>query len=171
MTHFLQNQNVDTAKMLCDELIAAGFTPFVRTRSDTRTALDKALDDLGALLVVPRDDNAIAIASGVSLASGCPAVLLSDSGISGCADAIASLITAHQIPLLLVVSLSETVADGDRPNQRRIAELLMAELGVQAVTIDPTEGVAAPVRLVRDIVRVELRPAALLVPLDLDGWR
>ncbi|HEX4721470.1 MAG TPA: hypothetical protein VH333_03070 [Pseudonocardiaceae bacterium] len=171
MTHFLQNQNVDAAKMLCDELIAAGFTPFVRTRSDTFSALDRALDDRGALLVVPRDDNAIAIASGVSLASGCPAVLLSDSGISGCAEAIASLVTTHRIPLLLVVFLGESPAEGERPNSRRIAELLMAELGVQTVTIDPTEGVAAPVRLVRDIVRVELRPAALLVPLDMDGWR
>ena len=169
MTHFLQN--VDAARVLCDELIAAGFTPFVRTRSDTYSALDKALDDRGVLLVVPRDDNAIAIASGVSLASGCPAVLLSDSGIGGCADAIASLVTSHRIPLLLVVSLSETPSAGERPNPQRMAELLMEELGVQAVAIDPTEGVSAPVQLVRDIVRVELRPAALLVPLDMDGWR
>lgn len=169
MTHFLQN--VDAARLLCDELIAAGFTPFVRTRSDTFTALDRALDESVGLLVVPRDDNAIAIASGVSLASGCPAVLLSDSGISGCADAIASLVTSHRIPLLLVISLTENATADGRPNPQRLAELLMDELGVQTVAIDPTEGVAAPVRLVRDIVRVELRPAALLVPLDMDGWR
>lgn len=169
MPHFLQN--VDAAKELCDELIAAGFTPFVRTQSGTFSALDKALDDSVGLLVVPRDDNAIAIASGVSLASGCPAVLLSDSGISGCVDAIASLVTTHRIPLLFVISLSENSAADGRPNPQRLAELLMAEFGVQTVTIDPAEGVAAPVRLVRDIVRVELRPAALLVPLDMDGWR
>lgn len=169
MTHFLQN--VDAAQVLCDELIAAGFSPFVRTRSDTFSALDKALDDRGALLVVPREDNAVAIASGVSLASGCPAVLLSDSGIGGCVDAIASLVTTHRIPLLFLVSLSENPTDDGRPNPRRFAEAMMAELDVQTVAIDPAEGVTAPVRLVRDIVRVELRPVALLVPLEMDGWR
>jgi sulfopyruvate decarboxylase TPP-binding subunit len=168
MTNFVQN--IDAAKDLCDELIAAGFTPFVHTRSDTFSALHEALDDRVGLLVVPRDDNAIAIAAGVSLAGGCPAVLLSDSGINSCTDAIASLVAPHRTPLLLVVSLGDDATTEGRPTPRRLAELLMGELGVQCVTIEPTEGMAAPVRLVRDIVREELRPAALLVPLDSDGW-
>lgn len=168
MTNFVQN--IDAAKELCDELIAAGFTPFVRTRSDTFSALHEALDDRVGLLVVPRDDNAIAIAAGVSRAGGCPAVLLSDGGISGCADAIASLVTTDTTPLLLVISLGTDATTEGRPTQRRLTELLMGELGVQCVTIEPTEGTAAPVQLVRDIVREELRPAALLVPLDSDGW-
>jgi len=41
MTNFVQN--IDAAKELCDELIAAGFTPFVSTRSDTISALHKAV--------------------------------------------------------------------------------------------------------------------------------
>jgi sulfopyruvate decarboxylase TPP-binding subunit len=166
MTNFVQN--VDAAEELCDELIAAGFAPFVSTQSDTVSGLHEALDERVGVLIVPRDDNAIGIAAGVSLAGGCPAVLLSEAGISGSADAIASLVAPHQTPLLLVISLG-----GDRPggpDPRRLAELLMAELGVQTVVVDAAARPAATVRLVREIVREHLRPAALLVPLDAFGW-
>jgi sulfopyruvate decarboxylase subunit alpha len=167
MTNFVQH--IDMAEELCDELIAAGFTPFVSTQSDTVSPLQEALADRIGVIVVPRDDNAIGIAAGVSLAGGCPAVLLSHAGLSGCSDAIASLVAPHQTPLLLVVSLGEPAADGG-PTPRRLTELLMSELGIQSVTIEPTARTAAKVRLVREIVREHLRPAALLVPLDTDGW-
>jgi sulfopyruvate decarboxylase subunit alpha len=166
MTNFVQN--IDAAEELCDELIAAGFTPFVSTQSDTFSALHEALDERVGVLIVPRDDNAIGIAAGVSLAGGCPAVLLSDAGISGSADAIASLVTPHQTPLLLVISLGDDVPGG--PDPRRLAELVMAELGVQTVVVDAGARPATRVRLVREIVREHLRPAALLVPIDAFGW-
>ena len=167
MTNFVQN--IDAAEELCDELIAAGFTPFVSTQSDTMSALHEALDDRVGVLIVPRDDNAIGIAAGMSLAGGCPAVLLSDAGVSGCSDAIASLVSPHRTPLLLVVSLGEEPAVEGGSNPRRLTELLMSELGIQSVTIDASAGMAARVKLVREIVREHLRPAALLVPLDTDG--
>jgi sulfopyruvate decarboxylase TPP-binding subunit len=166
MTNFVQN--VDAAEELCDELIAAGFTPFVSTQSDTLSALHEALDERVGVLIVPRDDNAIGIAAGVSLAGGCPAVLLSDAGISGSADAIASLVTPHQTPLLLVVSLGGDLPGGSDP--KRLVELVMAELGVQTVVVDAGARPATSVRLVREIVREQSRPAALLVPLDAFGW-
>ena len=170
MTNFVQN--IDAAEELCDELIAAGFAPFVSTRSDTFSALHEALDERVGVLIVPRDDNAIGIAAGVSLAGGCPAVLLSDAGISGSADAIASLVAPHQTPLLLVISLGGDLPGGGAggPDPRRLAELLMAELGVQTVVVDAGARPATSVRLVREIVREHLRPAALLVPLDAFGW-
>jgi sulfopyruvate decarboxylase TPP-binding subunit len=164
MTNFVQH--IDAAEELCDELIAAGFTPFVSTRSDTLSALHEALDDRVGVLTVPRDDNAIGIAAGVSLAGGCPAVLLSDAGISGCADPIASLVAPHRTPLLLVISLGAPPAIEGGPDPRRLAELLIAELGIQSVAIEPTARTAARVGLVREIVREHLRPAALLVPSD-----
>jgi sulfopyruvate decarboxylase TPP-binding subunit len=166
MTNFVQN--VDAAEELCDELIAAGFAPFVSTQSDTFSALHEALDERVGVLIVPRDDNAIGIAAGVSLAGGCPAVLLSEAGISGSADAIAALVAPHQTPLLLVISLGGDLPGGADP--RRLAELLMAELGVRTVVVDAGARPATTVRLVREIVREHLRPAALLVPLDAFGW-
>ncbi|HEX4720953.1 MAG TPA: hypothetical protein VH333_00460 [Pseudonocardiaceae bacterium] len=168
MTNFVQN--IDAVAELCDELIAAGFTPFLATRTDTLTALQEALDDRVGLLIVPRDDNAIGIAAGMSLAGGCPAVLLSDAGVTGCSDAIASLVTPRRTPLLLVLSLGdEPVVDGG-PTRRRLTETLMAELGIQSVAIEATARLSARVKLVRDIVRDDLRPAALLVPPDTDAW-
>ena len=169
MTNFVQN--IDAAEELCDELIAAGFTPFVSTQTDTFSALHEALDERAGVLMVPRDDNAIAIAAGVSLAGGYPAVLLSDAGISGCADAIASLVGPHQTPLLLVIALGgDLPGNAAGPDPRRLAELLMAELGVRTVVVDAGARPSTAVRLVREIVREDLRPAALLVPLDAFGW-
>ncbi len=169
MTNFVQN--IDAAEALCDELIAAGFTPFVSTQTDTFSALHEALDERAGVLIVPRDDNAIAIAAGVALAGGCPAVLLSDAGISGCADAIASLVTPHQTPLLLVIALGgERPGNAAGPDPMRLAELLMAELGVRTVVVDAGARPSTAVRLAREIVREDLRPAALLVPLDAFGW-
>jgi sulfopyruvate decarboxylase TPP-binding subunit len=169
MTNFVQN--IDAAEELCDELIAAGFTPFVSTQTDTFSALHEALDERVGVLIVPRDDNAIAIAAGVSLAGGCPAVLLSDAGISGCADAIASLVTPNQTPLLLVIALGcDVPGDAAGPDHRRLAELLTAELGVRTVVVDAGARPSTAVRLAREIVREDLRPAALLVPLDAFGW-
>lgn len=167
MSNFVQH--IDITEELCDELIAAGFTPFVSTQSDAVSALRAALEDRVGVLIVPRDDNAIGIAAGVSLAGGTPAVLLSDIGVTGSSDAIASLVTPNQTPLLLVVSLSDdpVVEGGVAP--RRLAELLMAELGIQCVAIEPTARTSARVKQVREIVREHLRPAALLVPVDLDG--
>lgn len=168
MTNFVQN--IDAAAQLCDELIAAGFTPFLATRTDTLTPLRAALDDRVRVLIVPRDDNAIGIAAGVSLAGGCPAVLLSGAGVTSCSDAIASLVAPYQTPLLLVICLGdEPVVDGG-PTPRRLTEAFMTDLGIQSIAIDATESLAARVRLARDVVREELRPAALLVPLDTDGW-
>jgi sulfopyruvate decarboxylase subunit alpha len=169
MTNFVQN--IDAAEELCDELIAAGFTPFVSTQTDTFSALHEALDERAGVLIVPRDDNAIAIAAGVALAGGCPAVLLSDAGISGCADAIASLVTPHQTPLLLVIALGDDLPGNTAgPAPRRLAELLMAELGVPTVVVEAGARPSTAVRLAREIVREDLRPAALLVPLDAFGW-
>jgi hypothetical protein len=51
MTNFVQN--IGAAKDLRDELIAAGRTPFVRTRSDTFSALHEA----PAGLLVPLDSD------------------------------------------------------------------------------------------------------------------
>lgn len=168
MTNFVQN--IDAAAELCDQLIAAGFTPFLATQTDNLTALHEALDDRVGVLIVPRDDNAIGIAAGMSLAGGTPAVLLSDAGVTSCADAIASLVAPRQTPLLLVISLGdEPEADGG-PTPRRLTEALMTELGIESVAIDATARLSARVKLVRDIVRDDLRPAALLVPLDTDGW-
>jgi hypothetical protein len=77
-------------------------------------------------------------------------------------------VTPHQTPLLLVISLGGDLPSGSDP--RRLAELVMAELGVQTVVVDAGARPATSVRLVREIVREHLRPAALLVPLDAFGW-
>jgi sulfopyruvate decarboxylase TPP-binding subunit len=178
VTDFLRH--VDTTAELCDELIAAGFTLFVSTPSDRLTPLRDALAARVGMFVAPADASAIAIATGVSIAGGYPAVLLSDGDLGGAADAsdaegvgdpmaaVDALGASRHTPLLLVIVLSPDVDQpGECVGTRRFAELLMAELCVETVAIEPAAQLSARVRVAREIVRERQRPAALLVPAEL----
>jgi sulfopyruvate decarboxylase TPP-binding subunit len=163
MTYFIQNAQV--AEQLSRELVAAGFSPFVATRSDALSRLSEALDMTAGVLTVPRDDNAIAIAAGVSLAGGHPAVLLRNSGPGSAAEAIGSVLAPHEVAMLLVVAIGGPADPAsDELAMVRISEQVLDEFGIESVPLDPTRPAAEPVAVVRDIVRDQFRPAALLVP-------
>jgi sulfopyruvate decarboxylase subunit alpha len=157
-------RNARAVEELGRELVTAGFAPFVCAPSDALSPLHEALDAIVGMLDVPRDDNAIAIAAGVSLAGGFPAVLLQNSGPGGCADVIASVIARHEVPMLLIVAIGGTGPDASDPAMVRLSEQVLDEFGIQSVPLDPTMPAAAQIEVVRAIVLDELRPAALLLP-------
>lgn len=164
-------QNVGAVGELCTGLIAAGFTPFVGTRCDALAPLHEALARDVGVLDVPRDDNAIGIAAGMSLAGGQPAVLLRNSGPGGSAEAIATVVATHETAMLLIVALDDGPADPGvaNPGMIRLSEQVLDEFGIQSVALDPTLPAAGPIGVVRGIVRDQLRPAALLVPRQVLG--
>jgi sulfopyruvate decarboxylase TPP-binding subunit len=168
MTYFIQN--VRAVEELCRELVAADFRPFIGTQCDALSPLHEALDLSVGVLTVPRDDNAVAIAAGVSLAGGYPAVLLRNSGPGNCAEAIASVVTPNEVPMLLIVALGTDadLAPGDLA-MARLSEQVLDEFGIESVPLDPTAPAAVPIGTVRGIVHDRLRPAALMVPSDAFG--
>lgn len=166
MTNFVQH--VSTVEELSRALIAAGFAPFVGARCDALAPLHEKLDLTVGVLTVPRDDSAIGIAAGVSLAGGYPAVLLGNTGPGGCAEVIAAVVSPHETPMLLIVPL-ETDSAPPRATDPRMARLsahVLAEFGIDSVPLDPGSPVDEPIGAVRGIVHDELRPAALLVPAN-----
>lgn len=171
MTNSTQQER--TVDELSTGLVAAGFAPFVGTRCAALTPLRDALARDVGVLDVPRNDNAIGIAAGMSLAGGHPAVLLRDSGPGGSAEVIASVVAAHEVPMLLIVALDDGPAEPVVGHAAlvRLSEQVLDEFGIQSVALDPTMPAAGPIDVVRGIVRDQRRPAALLVPCQAIGRR
>jgi sulfopyruvate decarboxylase TPP-binding subunit len=167
-------QKVQVAKELCRELMAVGFGPFLGTPSGILSPFYSALDRQdGLLLVVARDDNAVGVAAGASLAGQYPVVLMESSGLGQSITAIASLVVPYRIPMLFVVSSRGTNPEASQENMimGRLTEPLLDGLGIEGITLDPEVRPSRQVNRLRDIVRGQHRPAALLLPPTALGGR
>jgi sulfopyruvate decarboxylase subunit alpha/phosphonopyruvate decarboxylase len=174
MTTYMRDvEDLSDAGELCTELVAAGFGPFVGTPCGILSPMFTALEDQAGLLTVTREDSAVGIAAGASLAGRFPVILMQNSGFGQCVNALASLVTPYRIPMLFVISMRGTYPDPTQENlvMGRLTEPLLESLGVEAVTLGPDAPAALWVERVRQIVAEERRPAALLVPPALFGWR
>jgi sulfopyruvate decarboxylase subunit alpha len=156
MTAFVRAEEV--AKELSRELIGADFGPYFGTPGRSLIPLHAALHGQVGILTVAREENAIGIAAGTSLAGRTPVVLMEQLGIGQCVSAISGLVVPYRIPMLLIVGMAEPGQEGQPPGQ------LLDELGVETVGLDADEQVGAQVEALNTIVQRRLRPAALLVP-------
>lgn len=161
MTHFVQH--VRAVDELCRQLVAARFGPFIGTRCEEFAALHEALAGTVGVLTVPGDDNAVAVAAGMSMAGGHPVVLLRESGPATVADAIAAVVTPHEVPMLLAVMLGGAAGPDDRATARS-GRRMLDEFGIQCVPLNADLPAAGPVEQVRAIVQDRHKVAALLVP-------
>jgi sulfopyruvate decarboxylase subunit alpha len=171
MTAFMRE--VEVAKALSEELISADFGPFFGTPCPHLAALHTALHEQVGVLTVAREDSAVGIAAGTSLAGRTPAVLMQNSGLGQTVNAIAALVVPYRIPMLLVVSVTEVTEDSVRETKIMggLTGPLLEGLGVEAVRLEPQEPLPAQVEVVSDIVHRRLRPCALLVASDALGWQ
>jgi sulfopyruvate decarboxylase subunit alpha len=164
---------VQAAKELVQELMAVGFGPFFGTPNTILSPFYTALQKNHRLLIVARDDNAIGVAAGTSLAGQYPVVLMPSSGLGQSVAAIASLVVPYRIPMLLMVGLRSANPEATRENMimGRLTEPLLEGLGIDAVTLDPDVRPTKQVNRLREIIRGQLRPAALLIPPTAFGGR
>lgn len=161
MTAFVKE--VDVAGELCKELVAADFGPFFGTPCRSLTPLHAALHGQVGILTVAREENAVGIASGTSLAGRCPVVLMESPGIGQCVNAVASLVVPYRIPMLLIVGLVEESAP-DATLVGRLTQQLLEGLGIESAGLNPAEPLGSQVEQMTTIVQRRLQPAALLVP-------
>jgi sulfopyruvate decarboxylase subunit alpha/phosphonopyruvate decarboxylase len=153
--------------------MAVGFGPFLGTPNGILSPFYAALENHEGLLVVAREDNAVGVAAGASLAGQYPAVLMASAGLGQAVGAIASLVVPYRIPMLLVVASRAIDPEATRENMimGRLTEPLLDGLGIETVVLDVDARPSRQVNRLRDIVRGELRPAALLVPANALGGR
>lgn len=160
---------VPTAQRLADRLLAAGLGPFFGTPCGILAPLYRVLAEQAALVTVTREDNAVGVAAGAALAGGQPVVIMQNSGLGQCVNALASLVVPYRIPMLLIVSLRGTGPDPTPENtvMGRLSESLLTDLGIPPVTADEE---LTDLDLAIDTVRSG-NTAALLIPPALFGWR
>ncbi|GAB3493972.1 thiamine pyrophosphate-binding protein [Amycolatopsis cihanbeyliensis] len=156
------------AEDLCGRLTEAGFGPCFGTPCGILSPLYRALERTVGMRTITREDNAVGVAVGASLAGRFPVVLMQNSGLGQSVNALASLVVPYRIPLLLVISLRGIDPDPTPENQvmGRLTEPLLSGLDI------PTETVGSPgVTGFLGEVRRDRRAAALLVPPAAFGWR
>jgi sulfopyruvate decarboxylase subunit alpha len=147
----------DVARELCNELVAADFGPFFGTPRSL-TPLHNALHGHVGILTVAREETAIGIAAGTSLAGRFPVVLMEHPGVGHSLDPITTLVLPYRIPMLLIIGLAGA-ADDPRPTGD-----LLGGLGIESISLEPAEPLGTQVEEVNAIVQRRLQPAALLVP-------
>jgi sulfopyruvate decarboxylase subunit alpha len=119
---------------------------------------------------VTREEEGVGICAGAFMGGKRPALLLQNSGLGNCINALASLDLLYEIPLLLVVSHRGT--EGEKiaaqfPMGRATVPLLDV-LGIEHCCPTPAEG-EAKVLWAAERAFSSRRPVAVL--LNLDFWR
>lgn len=157
---------------LADGLVEKGFGPFFGTPCGILAPLFSELERRGILCTVPREDSAVGIAAGASMAGGYSVVLMQNSGLGQSVNALASLVAPYRIPILFIVSLRGEDPDPTPENtvMGEISASLLEACGI-AVQRLGTKQLAQHVEWAYDVVRHQRRSAALLVPPTYFGWQ
>ena len=159
-------QTVDLAGELSSALVSAEFGPFYGTPCAVMSPLYTALEAGPGVFTVAREDNAIGIAVGAGLTGHCPVVLMQDHGLAPSLGAIAALVMPYRVPLLLAVQVRG--ASSGHPAEAmllsRITRPLLDGLGLTVLDFDPSRPADEQVERVRDAVRDQRTPTALLIP-------
>jgi sulfopyruvate decarboxylase subunit alpha/phosphonopyruvate decarboxylase len=164
-------QAPDLATELADELVDAGFGPFLSTPCGILARLHDAIDERTELMTVVREDNAVGIAAGAELAGRCPVVMMQNSGFAQSVNAIASLVLPYRLAMLFVISLRGVDPDSTQENlvMGRLTIPMLTGLGVEFRVLDGDPRYIAS--WAHKVVADEQRPAAVLVPPTAFGWR
>lgn len=155
------------ADELAEELAAACPGLLLWTPCGVLAPLARPLEESARLLTVAREDTAVGMAVGSALGGARPCVLMQNSGLGQCVNALASLVVPYDVEITLVVSLRGTGPDDTMENLAMggLTGALLDLLGIPALTLGPETPA--------DAVRTHLRrpgTAALLIPPDSFGW-
>ncbi len=160
-----------TAARTAHALAVAGVEPFYGTPCGILAPLYAELMANNDMTTVVREDNAVGMAAGASLAGRRPAVLMQNSGLGQAVNALASLTQPYAISMLLIVSLRGTDEDKTPENflMGQLTRPILRGLGVRTETLDAdsaTESVDCAVSMMREGGGA----VALLVPPSAFGW-
>lgn len=142
-----------------------GFNFFCGVADSTVASLIDALSrDPVGYLSATREDLAVGMASGAYLSGRWPAVLMQNSGLGYCLNALTSLNLIYKIPLLLVVGY-RGYQGKDAPEHEVMGahcEQLIREIGI-SVEVPDAGGLDAAIGRADDRMRRTKTPAALFI--------
>ena len=158
--------SLDSAHQTIAALDAEGFNYFSGVACSLIAPLITALSATPVPRYVPavREDAAIGLAAGAYLGGAWPCVLMQNSGLGYCLNALTSLNLIYEIPTLLIVGY-RGYQGKDAPEHwvmGRSCEALLKAIGVP-VSVPEAPQVADAVRTASRWMRAHRTPAAVLV--------
>ena len=155
-------ERVQASRVLLDELRSRGFDFFCGVADSTIASL---ISELGTdYLSATREDLAVGMASGAGVAGRRPVVLMQNSGLGYCLNALTSLNLIYKIPLLLIVGY-RGYQGKDAPEHLVMGahcEALLREVGIPVFV--PEAGKAAEaVASADEILLGQKIPAAIFI--------
>ncbi len=154
------------AESCLEALKARGFDFFCGVADSTLASLlEELFGDPAGYQGAAREDLAVGMASGAYLAGRWPCVLMQNSGLGYCLNALTSLNLIYKIPLLMIIGYRGH--DGrDAPEHRVMGahcEALLKEIGIPVWVVKDPEQLLESIGRADDAMRRERLPAALLI--------
>ena len=155
-------EQAQASRLLLEELKSRGFDFFCGVADSTIASLIKELGE--EYLSATREDLAVGMASGAWLSGRRAVVLMQNSGLGYCLNALTSLNLIYKIPLLLIVGY-RGYQGKDAPEHLVMGahcEALLKEIGIPLFVPEPGRAAEA-VEQADVVLRREKIPAAILI--------
>ena len=123
-------------------------------------------DEEARYVSATREDSALGMAAGAFFGGKLPMVLMQNSGLGVSVNALASLHTLYEIPVLLVISWRGEDRS-DAPEHWMMGEIMAPVLDLMKIphrVLSPSEPMAAQVAWAREQLDATKKPVALVVP-------
>jgi phosphonopyruvate decarboxylase len=123
-------------------------------------------DDSAGYVSATREDSALGMAAGAFFGGKRPMVLMQNSGLGVSVNALASLHTLYEIPVLLVISWRGE-DKSDAPEHWMMGEIMLPTLDLMKIPhrlLSPKEPMEAQVAWAREQLDATKKPVALIVP-------
>lgn len=161
------------ADALAGQLAAAGVGPLFGTPCGVLAPLYAALSRRGSLQTISREDVALGLAVGAALASRPAGVVMQNSGLGQCVNALASLVAPYRVPILLIVSLRGTGQDHTEENvgMGGLTADILTSLRIPWTSLDVDSDWTFATSETINLVTSGRSPAALLFPPEAFGWK
>ena len=144
----------------------AGFDFFCGVPCSLLKGLVSLLEQDAGYVSATREDSALGMAAGAFFGGKRPLVLMQNSGLGVSVNALASLHTLYEIPVLLLISWRGEDRS-DAPEHWMMGEIMLPVLDAMKIphrTLDKGEAMAAPVAWAKEQLDATKKPVALIVP-------
>ena len=146
-------------------LRSAGFDFFTGVPCSLAKSLIATLEEQGGYIAETREDAAVGLAAGAYMAGKQPVVIMQNSGLGVCVNALASLSLMYQFPCLLLITwrgyhgkdAPEHLIMGD------ISPTLLSTIKIPYRVLG-TEAINDSIRWAADTLQQTSQPVALLLP-------
>jgi len=147
------------------QLLEAGFNFFTGVPCSLVKSLIATLEERGGYIAETREDAAVGLAAGAYLAGKRPVVIMQNSGLGVCLNALASLSLIYHLPCLLLITW-RGYQGKDAPEHLIMGDISPALLDTLQVPhrVLSAETVQDSLRWAAETLNRDSRPVALLLP-------